>query len=249
VLILKNFKLTIQYKGTRYHGWQRQNNSVTIQEIIENAIEKLTGEKAALTASGRTDSGVHARGQTANFYSNTAIPAEKLPYALNIKLPEDIVITGCQEVGEDFHARYSSQGKEYNYKIYNSPFNSPFYRDVAWHIAQRLDLDAMKAGCQYFIGTHDFSAFKAANSSIKTTIRTIYTFDLTLERDLVSITTTGNGYLYNMVRIMVGTLVEIGQGKRQPEDIREILLSKDRSRGGVTAPAHGLCLENVFYAV
>jgi tRNA pseudouridine38-40 synthase len=247
VLKLKNFKLTIEYNGTNYHGWQRQHNSITIQEIIENAIENITGEQVIITGSGRTDKGVHATGQAANFYSNTKISAAKIPHALNSKLPKDIVVTDCQEVEQSFHARYSAKGKEYSYQIYNNTFNSPFLREFSWHILHPLDVKTMEEACKFFLGTHDFSAFKSSGSSIKTTVRTIYTFDISKEKNLIRITTSGNGYLYNMVRIMVGTLVEIGQGKMSSENIKKLLLSKDRSLSGITAPAQGLCLEKVFY--
>lgn len=244
---MRNLKITIEYKGTNYHGWQRQNNAVSIQEALEVAIEKITREKVTLTGSGRTDCGVHARGQVANFFSSTRIPADRLPSAINSQLPKDIVVVCCEEESEGFHSRYSAQGKEYSYTIYNKQYQSPFYSDTSWHIPYSLDLSKMIESCKYFVGTYDFVGFMSTGSSIKTTVRSIYTFELNHDNGIITFTTRGNGYLYNMVRIMVGTIVEVGKGKIQPNELPGIIASKERNNAGPTAPAQGLCLERVFY--
>lgn len=244
---MKNIKLIIEYDGTNYHGWQTQKNAKTVQDVIERAIEGLTGEKAALISSSRTDFGVHALGQVANFISNSTIPGDRFSYALNRILPEDIVIRESCEVGLDFHARFQAKGKKYRYIIYNHRFPSAMLRNRAYHVSYNLDIDGMKKAALCFLGTHDFSSFKASGSSVKTSVRTITSVSLEKNDDVLKFEICGNGFLYNMVRIIVGILVDVGMGKIKADDIPDIINSKDRKKAGHTAPAHGLYLVEVYY--
>ncbi|OPJ54861.1 tRNA pseudouridine(38-40) synthase TruA [Alkalithermobacter paradoxus] len=243
---MRNIKLTIEYEGTNYAGWQRQKNGISIQEVIENAILKVTGEIVNLTSSGRTDSGVHALGQVANFTTSSAIPAEKFAGAINSKLPEDICIISSQEVCMDFHSRYSAKKKVYRYVILNSRYKRPIYRNFSYNINYDLDMGKVKDQAKQLIGTHDFVGFMSSGSSVKTTVRTIYDISIKEEEDLIIIEVEGNGFLYNMVRIIAGTLIDIGRG-RIKEDLKTIIESKDRNRAGHTAPAKGLFLKKVYY--
>ncbi|WP_303867348.1 tRNA pseudouridine(38-40) synthase TruA [Acetobacterium wieringae] len=244
---MRNIQLIISYCGTGYCGWQIQPNGVTIQEVIINAIRELTGETVNLIGSGRTDAGVHALGQSANFLTRSTIPAEAFHRALNTRLPSDIRIIRSSERELDFHSRYHARGKSYIYKIYESPVGSPFYSDRAFYVSRTLDWQKMKEAASYFIGEHDFTAFMASGSSIKTTIRTIEEISFDKNGDLHEITFRGNGFLYNMVRIMVGTLYEVGYQRRKPEEIAGIIKSQERSQAGITAPAQGLYLKEVYY--
>ncbi len=244
---MPNIKLTIQYEGTNYIGWQKQLKGDSIQGEIEKAIKNITGEEVNLIASGRTDSGVHALGQVANFLTNSSIPPDKFKYALNTKLPEDISIIESEEVPCDFHARYDAIGKRYMYLIYNNPIRNPIYRRFVYHIPYPLDYENMKEGVKYLIGTHDFAAFMASNSSVENTIRTINNAYLSRKNELILFRIEGNGFLYNMVRIIVGTLIEIGRGKLKPYDISHIIESKNRKLAGPTASSQGLFLERVYY--
>lgn len=244
---MPNIKLTIQYDGTNYAGWQKQKNADSIQEEIEKAIRLITGEVVNLIGAGRTDRGVHSKGQVANFITKSQIPAERFKYALNSKLPTDISIVESEIVPDNFHSRYDAIGKRYRYIIYNGEIRNPLYRNYVYHVPYKLDFDAMKNSIGYFLGTHDFSAFMASNSSVKSTIRTINSLSLEKKDDLIFLTIDGNGFLYNMVRIIVGTLVEVGTGRINGESIPSIIESKDRSNAGHTAPAQGLCLEKVYY--
>jgi len=245
--IMRNVKLIIEYDGTNYHGWQTQKNAKTVQDTIERAIKGLTGEMVELTASSRTDFGVHALGQVANFMTNSSIPGDRFSYALNRLLPDDIVIKDSQEVSLDFHARFRSKGKKYRYLIYNSRFPSAILRNRAYHVSYELDFESMQKAASYFPGTHDFSSFRASGSSVKTSVRTIT--EAVLERDdkIISFEISGNGFLYNMVRIIVGTLVDVGMGRIDADDIPKIIESLDRKRAGRTAPAEGLYLVEVYY--
>jgi tRNA pseudouridine38-40 synthase len=244
---MKNIKLIIEYDGTNYHGWQDQRNAIAIQAVIEKAIRELTGEDCRLTGSGRTDAGVHALGQVANFFTMSDIPPEKFAYALNSILPEDIIIKRSEEVSIDFHARYSARGKRYWYIIYNSEQPSALMRNRACHIRQPLSLEAMKAASSYFKGTHDFAAFMSTGSSVKTTERTIYDCIIEQNGEIIKLDISGNGFLYNMVRIIAGTLAEIGMGRIPPDRVSEIIIKGDRKLAGKTAPSHGLYLVEVFY--
>lgn len=244
---MRNIKLLIEYDGTNYNGWQKQKDVPSIQQQVEEAIRIITGEEVELIGSSRTDSGVHARGFVANFKTNSKVPSEKFREALNTKLPDDIVIIKSEEVGEDFHSRYSSKGKTYCYTIVNSEVRSPINRNFSYHVKDNLDIAAMKRACRYFIGTHDFKAFKSVGGSAKTTIRTITDLCIVQNEPYIKIYVTGDGFLYNMVRIIVGTLLLAGTKKINPEDIEHIIKDGIREKAGKCVPPQGLCLEKVFY--
>lgn len=240
-------KLVIEYNGEKYCGWQRQNNGISIQQHIEQAIKKLTGVKTNVTGAGRTDAGVHALGQVAHFDTNSNIPADKFSYALNLLLPKDIRIKNSCEVDESFHARFSAQAKEYRYTIYNHEHASALYHDVSLHVRTKLNIEAMKRVANCFFGTHDFKAFMAAGSDVKDTVRTIYHIMITQDESFIYLDITGSGFLYNMVRIIAGTLIEAGKGRIGVEDIKGILEGKDRVYAGPTAAPKGLMLMKIYY--
>lgn len=246
---MRNIKMVVAYDGSNYHGFQAQNRTAlkTVQGELETALETLTGEKTSVIGSGRTDAGVHAWGQAVNFRSDTRIPEAKIPFALNSVLPRDIVVREAQDVPEDFHARFSAKKKTYCYTIYNDRHMSPFWRQYAWHVPVQLDTEKIAVGAEKFIGEHDFTAFCANNTEDGNHIRRIYDFTLATEGPLVRFTVTGSGFLWNMVRIMTGTLLEVGAGKRAPEDITALLLVKERKSTGMTLPPQGLCLMSVEY--
>ena len=244
---MKNIKITIEYDGSRYCGWQMQKNEVTIQQKLEEALERLCGEKIQVIGSGRTDSGVHARGQVANFTTKSSIPPERFSYALNSLLPPDIRVIDSEEVSMDFHARFSAVAKTYRYSIVANRYGTAIGWQYYHHVPMALDLKAMEQAIRYFIGTHDFAAFMAAGSPVKSTVRTIYHAEMVKEQDIIHFFFTGNGFLYNMVRIMAGTLIDVGKGKIRSESIPDILASGDRVQAGPTAPPQGLTLEKVYY--
>lgn len=246
---MRNIKLIIEYDGTNYSGWQVQENGPSIQAEIERALLTITGEKIRIAGSGRTDAGVHARGQAASFRTNSKVPADRFSYALNSMLPKDIVIKDSCEVSPDFHARYSAKGKKYSYLILNSKFPSALLRNYAYHInyCEKLDMRKLNNASKCFIGTHDFGGFMSAGSSVKDTVRTIYQIDIEHYNETVKLIYEGSGFLYNMVRIITGTLLDVGIGKIPAESIPEIIESKDRSKAGATAPPYGLYLEEVYY--
>ena len=244
---MRNIKLTIEYDGTEYKGWQKQPNRLNIQGEIEKAIEHITGEKVDLIASGRTDAGVNAIGQVANFKTNSEFPIEKIPLAINSQLKRSIRIKNAEEVDENFHSRYNCKKKTYRYVIDNSPYGSAIYRNISYHLPIKLDVEKMKKAVKYFEGEHDFKAFKSSGTSSKNSVRTIYNADLLVEGTTVAIDLTGNGFLYNMVRIIAGTLVDVGLGKIDANDIPKIIESKDRTKAGKTLPPQGLMLLNVVY--
>jgi tRNA pseudouridine38-40 synthase len=252
----RNIKLTIQYNGTKYHGWQKQVDHISIQEVIQTAIEKMTGEQVCLIGSGRTDAGVHALAQVANFHIDSKIPLEGLLKGLNSLLPEDIAILAISEAFPDFHSIRNSICKIYCYHILVSDIKSPFWHKRAWLINRPLDLYSMKAALPPLIGTHDFSAFKASGSNAKTNIRTIYLCEIKpitwkifhpSGRPHYIFTIAANGFLRYMVRNIVGLLVQIGLGKRPHEDMANVIASMDRSSAGPTAPPQGLYLKQVYY--
>jgi tRNA pseudouridine38-40 synthase len=246
--MLKNFKITIEYDGTAYHGWQRQAEDRTIQGEIEKALMTMTGNAVTLTGSGRTDAGVHAFGQVANFRCHTALDSVVFQKGLNSLLPKDIVITMCTQVSVNFHARYDVKNKSYHYRILNRNLPAAIFRQYAWHIPKKLDLDAMATSLHYIIGTHDFKAFEGTGSPRANTVRSIMHADLEkMDDGYLIFKIQGNGFLKFMVRNIIGTLVDVGLGKITPDDFNNILLSKDRSLAGVTAPAHGLFLMQVDY--
>lgn len=244
---MRNIKLIIEYDGTNYGGWQKQKNNKTIQETIEKAIKQLTDEEVELTGSSRTDAGVHAKGMVANFYTDSSIPSDRFREAINTKLPDDIGIIFSEEVEESFHARYNSKGKTYRYSIVNRYEKVCIGRQTSYQVKDKLDLKLMREACKYFIGKHDFKAFRTEGSSVKTTTRTISQLEIINNNNNFDIIITADGFLYNMVRIIVGTLVEVGKGKIRPKDIDDIIKSKDRTKAGPCAPAKGLCLEKVYY--
>ncbi len=228
-------------------GWQKQRNKLNIQGEIEKAISEITGEQIDLIASGRTDAGVHSLGQTANFHTNSNIPIEKFALAINSKLKLSIRIKKAEEVDERFHSRYSVKSKKYRYTINNQETASAIFRNIEYHFPVKLDIQKMKIAAKFFEGEHDFKAFKASGTSSKSSIRIIYKAEVISDNGRIYIELTGNGFLYNMVRIIAGTLLDVGIGKINPEDIKSILESKERKRAGKTLPAQGLCLVEVMY--
>ncbi|MBU2034707.1 MAG: tRNA pseudouridine(38-40) synthase TruA [Candidatus Omnitrophota bacterium] len=245
-LSLRNIRLIVEYDGSAYHGWQSQKNTrQTIQEIIEKVLKGILQEEVSLFGSGRTDQGVHALAQVANFKTKSKISLSRLKLGLNSLLPKDIVITGIKEVPFDFHSQRSAKSKLYRYTILNRKFPSAFHYKYAWLYHIPLNLDLMKKEAIRLVGRHDFKSFKATRKDRKSTVRTIYELKIRKSGDFIYINIRGNGFVYNMVRSIVGTLVGIGSGKLS--NIRRILLAKDRKGAGVTAPASGLCLMKVEY--
>lgn len=244
---MRNIMIKIEYDGTNYNGWQIQPNGITIQGEIIKAIKNLTGEDVNLHGSGRTDARVHAKEQVANFHSTSNISIQELARGLNHFLPKDIVVKEAEIVPLEFHARHWAIGKAYSYQIYNHPQRSALLRNYSYHVSYELDINRMQRAANIFIGTHDFRGFMSSGSSVKDTVRSIHEVNLHKEGDSIWITFKGNGFLYNMVRIMVGTLVEVGSGKRDIKIIEEALKSGLRSKAGPTAPPQGLFLEKVFY--
>ena len=229
-------------------GWQKQPDKLNIQGTIEKAIEEITGEEVDLTASGRTDRGVHALGQVANFKTNSNIPVEKIPIALNTKLKKSIRILSAEEVDEKFHSRLTCKKKTYRYIINNSEYGTAIYTNLETHIPMKLNIEKMKEAIKYFEGEHDFKAFKASGTSSKSSVRTIYKADvLQMPNDRIYIELTGNGFLYNMVRIIAGTLVDVGIGKIESKEIDTIIKSEKRENAGKTLPPQGLYLVKVEY--
>lgn len=244
---MNNIKLTIEYDGTNFIGWQKQARGNSIQGEIENAINLVTGETINLIGSGRTDSGVHAKEQIANFMTKSSIPADRFKFALNNHLSREIAIINSEKVDDSFHSRHDAIGKRYKYLIYSNPIRSPLYRNFAYYVPYQLNFHKMLESIECFLGTHDFTSFMASNSSVKTTIRTVNNISIDKKGDLITFTIQGNGFLYNMVRIIVGTLVDIGRGQLEAKDISDIIKSKNRQTAGHTAPPQGLYLEKVYY--
>lgn len=244
---MRNIKLLIEFDGSNFCGWQRQPKGRTVQKCIEIAIFKATGEEIMINGSSRTDAGVHAKEMVANFFTNSTIPGEKFREALNTRLPEDVSIIKSEEVDKNFHARYSSKGKTYSYTIVNRYERLSLGHQYLYHCRYHLDVEAMREACNYFIGKHDFRAFMSPGSSIKTTIRTIRELYIEQENDKIKIFITADGFLYNMVRIIVGTLIKVGNGKLQAQDIKSIINEGNRKRAGMCVPPNGLILEKVFY--
>ncbi len=248
---MRNIAVKIMYDGSNYHGWQFQPNGITVQERMETVLAELTGEKTAVCGCSRTDAGVHALEYVFNFKSNTKIPAERLPYAINTHLLGDgIAAVAAKDVNDDFSARFSSKGKRYVYKIWNSNLQNPFTAKYSWHVPYKLDIEEMKLAAEKLCGTHDFSAFMAAGGSQKTTVRTVRDCAVSESREWreqIEIEIEADAFLYNMVRIITGTLVDVGTGKKIVDDIEKIIRDCDRRGAGMTAPPEGLFLKNVFF--
>ncbi|MGN0465569.1 MAG: tRNA pseudouridine(38-40) synthase TruA [Lachnospiraceae bacterium] len=243
----KRIKLTVAYDGTNYCGWQIQPNGITIEEVLNKNLSELLREEIAVVGASRTDAGVHAYGNVAVFDTKSKIPAEKICYALNQRLPEDIRVMKSEEVKKDFHPRYCDSRKTYEYKILNEKFCIPTMRNYTALYTYLLDEEKMQEMAKYFIGTHDFKSFCASKTQVSTTVRTITDFQVRREENLITLTVTGTGFLYNMVRILAGTLMRAGSGYFKPEDAVKILEARDRQAAGPTAPARGLFLKEIKY--
>lgn len=241
--------LEISYLGTRYHGWQVQGDKPTVQGIIQDAIKKRTDLPFTLTGCSRTDAGVHANSFFAvvQLDGEWRIPCASIPFALNCLLPDDIAVKNASVCSEDFHPRYSCLGKEYKYILYDTVHKDPLYFNRGWHVPHSIDCEKMQKGADLIVGTHDFSAFCASGSSVEDKTRTVYSCKVERVGGRITITVSGNGFLYNMVRIITGTLVYIGMGKLSPSDIPSIIEGMDRTKAGITAPPCGLYLNRVFY--
>lgn len=254
---MKRIKLTVAYDGTNYHGWQLQPGKPTIEGELNKALSSLTNEPVKVTGASRTDAGVHALGNVAVFDTYSRIPAEKFPYALNQRLPADIVIQDSEETLPDFHPRHCECRKTYEYTILNRKFPLPQYRNTAYFYYGNLDADKMRKACNAFTGEHDFAGFCSSGTQVQSTIRTIYNLEVIEENipgvnsnntgRIITIRVQGNGFLYNMVRIIAGTLLEAGKGRINPDDMEKIIASCDRNRAGATAPAKGLKLVQILY--
>ena len=244
---MRNLLLTLQYDGTTFHGWQIQPNGNTIQQELCNAFKKISGNDENIIGCSRTDAGVHANMFCCNVRTECTVSADKIPNALNFYLPPERAVYGCEEVDYDVHARYDCKGKEYVYLIYNGKYRNPFYENKALFYPYELDAEMLDKEVKSFVGTHDFSSFCSAGTDIEDKVREIYDCSVTRKNDLVEIKISGNGFLYNMVRIIVGTLLDIQKGKIPKGSIPEILESRDRENAGVTAEPQGLYLNKVFY--
>lgn len=244
---MKRIKLTIAYDGTNYCGWQVQPNGITVEEVVNKALKKLTGEDIQEIGASRTDSGVHALGNVAVFDTHTTIPPERISYALNQRLPEDIVIVKSEEVAEDFHPRYCDCSKTYEYHILNTRIPIPTKRLTNYFVSYDLDVEKMRKAAGYLIGEHDFVSFCNVRTDVEDTVRTVTELEILKDGEEITIRISGNGFLYNMVRIIVGTLIRVGRGFYEPEKVKEILEAKDRKAAGVTAPPHGLILAEIRY--
>lgn len=244
---MKRVKLTIAYDGTKYCGWQIQPNGITIEEVINKALSKLTGENVVVIGASRTDSGVHAMGNVAVFDTETTIPADRIAMAVNRILPEDIVVVKSEEVVSDFHPRYCNCEKTYEYHIVNTRIPIPTKRLTNYFVSYELDIDKMREGAAYLVGEHDFASFCNIKTDVDSTVRTVKELEILKNGDEITIRISGNGFLYNMVRIIVGTLIRVGRGFYQPEQVKEILEAKNRKAAGVTAPPHALMLMEIRY--
>ena len=244
---MKRVKLVVAYDGTNYCGWQIQPNGTTIESVLNEHLSALLKEDITVTGASRTDSGVHSLGNVAIFDTNTRMPAEKISFALNQKLPEDIVVQDSCEVSLDWHPRYQKGRKTYEYHILNRTFRDPTRRLDTYFYHYPLDVEAMQQAATYLEGEHDFKSFCAVGAQVKTTTRTLYCCKVEKENDIITIRVTGNGFLYNMVRIIAGTLIQVGNGTIRPEEMPAILEACDRNAAGPTAPAHGLTRMGIKY--
>lgn len=244
---MPTIKMTIEYDGTAYVGWQIQPNGLSVQEVLEQALARVLGEKVRLHSSGRTDAGVHARGMVAHFRSSRQLPGAAYREGVNRLLPRDIAVRQAEEVADEFHARFSARGKWYRYSLHLGQVRSPLAERFSWHLRPVLDQAAMARAAADFVGSHDFAAFRSSACEAGTTRREVFSVELQRQEDLLHIDVRGGGFLKNMVRVMVGTLVEIGLGRRPVEDVGRLLREGGREAAGRTAPAHGLCLMEVWY--
>ncbi len=244
---MRTIKLTLEYDGTDYVGWQRQPNGLSVQQVVEEALERVTGGPVALHSSGRTDAGVHARCMVAHFRTGLNLPLAAFREGVNCFLPRDIAVRKAEEASEGFHARFDARGKWYRYTLYLNPVRSPLHARTSWHIRGPLDVEAMTGAARVFVGRYDFSAFRTSGCAARCTEREIYSFEIRPEGDLVYCDVRGSGFLRNMVRVMVGTLVEVGLGKRGVDSILSLLSGDSQHPSGMTAPPQGLCLMEVWY--
>lgn len=244
---MNNIRIWLGYDGTGFHGYQIQKNGYTIQEALTAAVSRVTGENISITGCSRTDAGVHAKCYAANFFSDTKIPVEKLPFAVNAYLPDTVRVYKAEYVDLDFHATYSAKEKTYEYTIDTNKISDPFLVRYAWHFPYDFDMEKMRMGAKHFVGTHDFSAFCAAGAQTKTAVRTVKELTAEIEDNIVTVKITADGFLYNMVRIITGTLAYTAIGRIKEDEIKEIILSCDRRRAGITAPPQGLKLISVVY--
>lgn len=244
---MARFKLIVAYDGTNYNGFAKQPNGITIQGLLEQAAEAILNQPIHVIGAGRTDTGVHAKAQCCVFDATTSIPSNRLVKAINAKLPKDVVVQSVEEVSEDFHPRFGAKRKTYRYQIHNGQVQDPFLYRYAYFYPYHLDVEKMQEAATYLVGEHDFVAFCSAGSSVKTTVRTIYSLKIVKEGDLIQIDICGNGFLYNMVRIIVGTLIEVGIGKKAPSSLKTIIESKERKLASPTAPPQGLMMLNIEY--
>lgn len=244
---MRNIKITIAYDGSGYKGWQLQKNGNTVQAELEKAVHKVFGKAHGVHGAGRTDAGVHARAQTAHFKVAALVPISKIPAALNAYLPEDIVVTSAEEVSQDFHSRFNARGKHYRYYVMNTRLDDPFVGRYAWRVQYKLNAALMNREASALVGRHDFKSFQASDKRERTSVRRITRILVKREKDLIRIDVEGDGFLYNMVRNIAGTLVDIGRGHLPPGSMREILKKRDRTAAGPTAPAKGLFLVSVGY--
>lgn len=244
---VKRVKLIVAYDGTRYCGWQVQPNGITIEEVLNKKLSELLGEDITVVGASRTDSGVHSLGNVAVFNTKTRMPADKISFALNQRLPEDIVIQGSCEVAPDWHPRYQNSQKTYEYRILNRTFRMPTRRLDTYFYHYPLDVEKMQQAADYLVGEHDFKSFCSIHSQAETTVRTIYGCQVQRQEDVITIRVTGSGFLYNMVRIIAGTLIQVGGGETAPKQMPDILAAQNRSAAGPTAPAHGLTMIGIEY--
>ena len=240
-------KLVVAYEGTNYCGWQIQPNGITIEQVRNETLSSLLGEEITVTGASRTDAGVHSLGNVAVFETHTKMPAEKISFALNQRLPEDIVVQESCQVPEDFHPRFSKSRKTFEYRSLNCRFRQPLERRTSYFYHYPLNVSAMQKAAAYLVGEHDFTSFASVHAQTNTYVRTIYALDVVREGDMIRIRVQGNGFLYNMVRIIAGTLIQVGAGIKKPEDMESILAGKDRELAGPTAPAHGLTMIGLEY--
>ncbi len=245
---MRNIKCKVTYEGTRYQGWQRQESSDnTIQGKLEKLISRMCDEKIEIQGSGRTDAGVHALGQIINFHTHSGMEVEVMQTYMNQYLPEDIAVVEIEEVSERFHSRLNAKGKQYSYRVWNSSVPNVFWRRYAHTVEQPLDINAMRRASRYLLGEHDFKSFTSTKKGKKSTVRNIESIEIVQDGDLLTFTFKGNGFLYHMIRILMGTLLEVGMGSRTAESIPQVIAAKDREQAGALVPGKGLVLERVFY--